>query len=81
MKPVSFPEQTTTYAAHQPQHQYIPLPAHVSDDAAAAVTSCWVLTWRERLRLLVTGRLWPTLVTFHHPLRPIHLSVIKPTLS
>lgn len=79
MKPVSFPEQPVVYAQNQPQYQ--PLPAHVTDDAVAAATSCWVLTRRERLRLLFTGRLWLTLTTFRHPLQPIRLSVVKPTLS
>jgi hypothetical protein len=65
------------YAKDQPQ--YLPLPARV--DPEGAVVTCWKLTWRERLTLLLRGTLFLTLLTFNNPLQPIRCSVDKPELS
>ncbi len=62
------------YAKDQPQ--YIPLPARV--DSGGTVVTCWQLTWRERLTLLLRGTLFLTLLTFNKPLQPIRCSVDKP---
>ena len=52
MKPIEFPEQNCVYAKDQPE--YLPLPVHKTEDGM--VVSCWRLTWRERLRVLLTGK-------------------------
>lgn len=75
MKPISFPEQTLVFAKDQPE--YIPLPAHRSSHLGRA-TFCWQLTWRERLKLLVTGKIWHQALTFGQPLQPQLLMVEKP---
>ena len=67
MKPIKFKEQTHTYAEDQPE--YIPLPVH--KDYEGAVTSCWQLTWKERLQVLIYGKVWHTQLTFNQPLQPI----------
>ena len=74
MTPVSFPEQTVVFAKDQPE--YLPLPAHV--DEHGCVTFCWQLSWRDRLRLLVTGKLWHQVLTFGRPLQPQKLSAECP---
>lgn len=74
MKPISFPEQNTVFAKDQPQ--YHPLPAHVS--IKGRVTSCWSLNWKERLSILLHGRLWLAQLTFHEPLQPQLPTVFKP---
>jgi hypothetical protein len=66
MKPISFPQQNVVYAKDQPQ--YLPLPAYRAP--GGSVTSCWGLSWRERLRVLVTGRIFFTVATFGDPLQP-----------
>lgn len=66
MIPTSFPEQNVVFAENQPQYQ--PLPAHRTEDGE--VISCWKLTWRERITLLLTGRLWLRQLTFNLPLQP-----------
>lgn len=74
MTPIEFEGCNTTIAKDQPQ--YIPLPAlslHGGD-----VTFCWRLTWKERIKLLFTGTLWHTVMTFRHPLQPQMLSVTMP---
>lgn len=77
MTPVLFPESNVTYAKDQPQ--YLPLPAHVHPaDTNGTVTTCWRLTLRERVRALLTGRLWMMQWTFGEPLQPQRPSVDKP---
>lgn len=59
MKPITFPEQNRTWVDPDPVHGtppgYLPLPAYSN---ARETISLWALTWRERLRILWTGRLW-----------------------
>ena len=74
MRPVEFPEQTHVIAKDQPQ--YLPLPALVTEDRQ--VISCWGLTWRERLQVLFTGRVWLTISTYNSPLQPQRMSVERP---
>jgi hypothetical protein len=79
MKPIKFKGQTCTFAEHQPE--YIPLPAYrVKDDPKGEVVSCWHLSFRERLRLLFTGRLWVSLLTFNQPLTPSYFTTKKEEL-
>lgn len=66
MRPVEFKEQTCVFAKDQPE--YIPLPAHVRTDGV--VTSCWGMSWKERIRALFTGRVYVSLLTFGQPLQP-----------
>lgn len=68
MTPVRFPEQNVVFAEDQPQYQ--PLPAYRGPAPVGEVISCWRLTWRERLRLLVRGRLWLRQLTFGDLLQP-----------
>ncbi len=65
--------EETVFAKHQPQ--YNPLPAVMVD---GRVISRWKLTWRERFKLLVTGNLWLTLLTFGQPLQPILIEIDSP---
>ena len=74
MDPVPFAGQSVVYAKDQPE--YLPLPAHRSPDGV--VTSCWHLSWRERLRVAVSGRLWLSILTFNRPLQPLLPSAVRP---
>ena len=74
MKPIPFPEQSCIYAEHQ--QEYLPLPAHRTADGIA--TACWSMSWYERLRVLLFGRIWMSIITFNHPIQPQLLSVGKP---
>lgn len=67
MQPIEFKEQNCVFAKDQPE--YLPLPSHRSEDGSE-VTSCWGLSWRERLCLVFTGRVYLTLLTFGAPLQP-----------
>lgn len=66
MTPIEFPQQNVVYAKNQPQ--YLPLPAYSAPDGQ--VISCWQLSWREAIRLLVTRRLWLRQLTYGLPLQP-----------
>jgi hypothetical protein len=67
VKPIEFSEQNVVFAKDQPE--YLPLPAYRSADGQE-VTACWGMTWRERLRVLITGRVYVTLLTFGRALTP-----------
>lgn len=71
MEPINFPQQNTTFAKNQPE--YLPLPAFRSEDGQE-VTACWGMSWRERIRVLFTGRIYVTLLTFGRPLTPSRVS-------
>lgn len=79
MELVTFPEQTVVIAKDQPQ--YRPLPAYrYSQDPEGRIACCWSLTWRERLRVLLTGHIWHQVLTFNAPLQPQLLTTEKPKM-
>ena len=78
MELIEFPEQNVVYAKDQPE--YKPLPAHRIGGADGRIICCWRLTWPERLKLLVTGRIWHHILTFYQPLQPQLLEVDKPEM-
>lgn len=76
MKPIEFPEQNKLIAKDQPQ--YIPLPSYVDHyDQTGPVIFCMGLSFRERITLLFTGKLWCQLLTFGGKLQPSMFSVNK----
>ena len=77
MKPIEFPEQNVVFAKDQPE--YLPLPVHKTPDGM--VISCWALTWRERFKMLLTGRMWWSVLTFNQPLQPQCPHVDRPFVS
>ena len=76
MHPTEFSQQNIVFAKDQPE--YLPLPAFVVESAERPVTSCWGMTWRERLRVLFTGRVYFTQLTFGAPLQPQIASTLPP---
>ena len=65
MEPIEFPEQTIVWAKNQPQ--YRPLPAFTNQ---TETISCWKLTWRERIIVLLRGCLWLRQSNYGDPLQP-----------
>ncbi len=68
MDPIYFPEANKTLKAPPGMENCVDL--HVRNDPET-VTSCWGMTWRDRLRALFTGRIWVSVWTpggTHHPL-------------
>jgi hypothetical protein len=66
--------ESVVYAKDQPP--YLPLPVSRSTDGE--VVSCWKLSLGGRLRVLLTGKIYITLLTFNKPLTPIRVSEEKP---
>lgn len=77
MTPVQFRGTNITFGEGQPQ--YKPLPAFMADDGT--VVTCWRLTWRERLRLLFTGRIFIMTLTFKAPIQPMLPTLSNPLTS
>ena len=79
MKLINFPEVNIVIAKDQPQ--YLPMPAHISDDEYGTTTVCWQLTLRERIKLLATGKIWHQMLVFKQRMQPQILTVVKPTIT
>jgi hypothetical protein len=75
MKPIKFKEQNCVFAKDQPE--YLPLPVFKADTPQGECVSCWQLSFRERLRILFTGKLWACLMTFNKPLTPSFFTTKK----
>lgn len=73
MKPVEFKHQNVVFAKDQPEYQ--PLPALRIDSPTGEVISCWKLSVKERLQVIVFGRVWLSLMSFNKPLTPSFLAV------
>lgn len=73
MKPIEFKHQNTVFAKDQPEYQ--PLPALKLDTPTGEVISCWKLTPKERIKIIFTGRIWLSLMSFNKPLTPSYLAV------
>ena len=77
MKTIDFKECNVVYAKEQPE--YRPLPAHKADDGC--VTSCWELSFIERIKILFSGKIFLQVLTFNQPLQPSKMSVDKPRME
>lgn len=75
MKPIEFKEMNCTLAKDQPE--YLPLPVKVTDDGI--VISCWELSFKEKLKILFTGKLWVSIYTFGSRLQPQLPTIDKPS--
>jgi hypothetical protein len=73
MKPTTFPEANIVFAKDQPEYQ--PLPAFKEDSPKGEVITCWKLSFRERLTLLFSGKLWLAMLSFNKPLTPVFMTV------
>lgn len=73
MKAINFKGANVTFAENQ--KQYNPLPALTfRDDNTGKVITCWKLNFWERLRVLCTGKIWHSQMTFGGNLQPINKS-------
>lgn len=80
MKPADFAETNAVFSEHQPQYER--LPAHrFKGDEQGRIAFCWQLSWRERFRVLLTGRVWQQTLTFGITLQPQLLSADKPEMG
>jgi len=73
MKPVDFKEANCVFGKNQ--DEYLALPTY--KDKEGLVTSCWKLSFLEKIRILFTGKIFVTVMTFNQKLQPQKLSVKK----
>jgi hypothetical protein len=73
MKPIDFEHTNTKFAEHQ--DQYTTLPALKIESDEGYVITCWKLTFFEKLKVLFSGKIWMSLMTFNKSLTPSFLSV------
>lgn len=73
MTPIKFKEVNTIYAKDQPP--YLPLPAYVDENKV--ITSCWKCSIADRLRILLTGKVYHSQLTFGDKLQPIRILSYK----
>ena len=72
MKPIAIKEITEEaiqYAKNQLQYGTLPGYKHKDN-----VIACWSLNWKERLNVLLGGRIFVSLKMFRKPLTPSYLS-------
>lgn len=62
--------EAVIFAKDQPE--YIPLPANVR---FPYVETKWKFSWVERLRVLLRGEMYLTVMTFGSPLQPLRLAI------
>jgi hypothetical protein len=72
MNPITFEQVNVTLAKNQPEYRQLPV---LWDDESGTVTSCWKLSFRERIKLLFTGKLWLQMMNFGKPPSPIYPTV------
>ena len=77
MKPVKFKEQNAVFAENQSEYTSLPALILYPEDGSRPIVSCWKLSLKERLRVLFTGRVWVSLLSFNNPLTPSFLSTKK----
>ena len=79
MKPIKFNGCNCVYA--EDQEEYLNLPVHKYNDEQGTVVACWGLNLLERMRVLFTGRVYLSLLTFGKPLSPHLLETEKPAMD
>jgi hypothetical protein len=67
----------TVYAKDQSEYQ--PLPVWRDEDGT--VLSRWHCSWRERLRILISGDVYLWQLTFNRPLQPVNVEASAPKME
>lgn len=73
MRPIKFPRANTVYAENQPE--YLPLPVEKKQGPSGEAISCWEFSYRERILILLFGKMYISVLTFNNPLQPMLPSV------
>ena len=77
MKPTKFKEANTVFGANQ--EEYLDLPGYINpEDPFGQLITCWQLSIKERLKLLFTGTLWLSQLTFNRSMQPQRPDINSP---
>lgn len=71
----------TVLAKDQPQYKPLPVANVLYSDGVESMISCYRLTLRERLAILLSGKVWLELLTFGEKLQPQKLYLREPFKS
>lgn len=72
MNAIKFKHSNVEFA--KDQDEYHTLPALRLGDEHDTIVTCWGLSFKERLRILFTGRIWMSEMNFKRPLTPRYFS-------
>lgn len=75
MKTIRFKEQNSEIA--KDQDEYLTLPAFRAKDENGTMVTCNYLSFKERLIVLFTGRIWMSELTFNKLITPRSFHVKK----
>lgn len=73
MKSINFKHANVQVAKNQAE--YRTLPALKLNDKVGTMVTCWKLTFWERVKLLSTGIIWMSEMTFNNPVVPRYFSL------
>lgn len=73
MEPIKFKEQTCVYAKNQDEYGDLPVKKYKD----GMCVSCWRLSFIERIKILFTGKIWLSLLSFNKPLTPSFMTTKK----
>ena len=77
MEAIKFKGYNVTLAENQ--DEYLSLPVHRADDGT--LTSCWKLSWFERMKVAFSGTVFLQVLTFNTPPQPVRILTTKPNLE
>jgi len=63
---IDFEGRNVVFAENQPEYK----PLYAFRDNSGQVVCCWKLTIKERIKLLFTGKIWHSILTFNEELQP-----------
>ncbi len=77
MEPVKFKESNCTFAKDQPE--YLSLPVwRKPNSPKGIIVCCWKATFMERIKILFSGKLYLSLLTFNKALTPNRIYAENP---
>jgi len=75
MQPTTFKEANLTLAKNQPKYKQ--LPVYYDPHNQGIMIYCYRLSWKERFKLLLSGKLWASQLTFNNGFNPVNMAVHK----
>ena len=76
MKSLNFPKVNVVFAKDNPVHETFAYRDN-SPNGNKDIVACYVLTFWERVMVLLTGKIWVNITTMDGNLRPMRMSVLK----
>lgn len=75
MEPINFKEANLTLAKNQPQYKQ--LPVYYDPHNSGVMIYCYKVSWLERLRILFSGKIWASQLTYNNGFNPVNMAADK----